>query len=451
MKLTILLLLISAPFILCSTQYKVRGLLNQYHRDSFKPFYEGNYCAFGFYVGNVQVGTGFYFEMSITNGVFEHGTMYIGSSPVAYQTGTQVSLSTPILNYFIDSKNKELKFFVYKDYEYNYLYFAPPPAQSSTLKETTEIEVINTRSPIYYLLGDITRYGSYTFTPTEKGLFGIFCLDTYYFKNKDNGYFFKMVMSASGSFASNVLYYGTFSEKFPVGKKITLDSKTFVKSTSPYFNLLAFHIPRFKDRYLYIAPPAPAYNYYKSQYQVTIYNTPNRFGQDFKVMGEIDRNSNETIIPSNDGEFCAYYLKLDSKDTKLYFDAKITNGEFEHEYMYYMGFKEKVDKGNKIVLDNYVGRDLAGTTFTISKPQSDYLFIASPKPLKFTSNTVITISNTNSSNSNKVAIGVGVGVACAVIIAVIIIIVVVKNKNESVESSEIDTKNEPIHLGASHY
>ena len=450
MKLTILLLLISAPFILCSTQYTVLGDIGRYTKVKFKPKAEGNYCAFGFDVRSFQPGTGFYFEMSITNGVFEHGTMNIGSSLYQYTPGTQMSLSTPILNYFIDSKNKELKFFVYKDSNnYNYLYIAPPPAQSSTLKETTEIVVINTEGPIYYLLGDITRYGSYTFTPTEKGLFGLLRLDTYNFKNKKDGYFFQMVMSASGTFSSNRLNYGTSDEKFPVGQQITLQNH--VDSTSPYYNLLAFTVPKFTHRYLYIAPPPPAYNFYKSQYQVTIYNTPNRFGQDFKVMGEIDRNSNETIIPSNDGEFCAYYLKLDSKDTKLYFDAKITNGEFEHEYMYYMGFKEKVDKGNKIVLDNYVGRDLAGTTFTISKPQSDYLFIASPKPLKFTSNTVITISNTNSSNSNKVAIGVGVGVACAVIIAVIIIIVVVKNKNESVESSEIDTKNEPIHLGASHY
>lgn len=445
MKLTILLLLEIAPLLLCSTEYTVLGVLPQYSTVDFFPSNDGIHCAYYIDVRNVQIGTGFYIKMSIINGAFEHGTMYVGSSN---QINNKVFLSTPILSYFADAQKTELQFYVYKDGYYGFLYFAPPPPKSFTIN--TQIKVTNTYGPVYYLLGDISRYGSKTFTPTEKGLFGIFCLDTYYFKNKNDGYFFEMVMSASGAFSSNILNYGTSDTKYSVGQQITLE--TYVTSPATYYNHLDFIVPRFAHRYLYIAPPPPAYNYYKSQYQVTIYNTPQKYGQTYKVMGELDRNSNDTITPYVDGKFCAYYIKLDSKDSKLYFDAKISNGEFEHEYMYYMGFNGKIEKGNSITLYNYVGRDLAGTTFTINKPPNDYLYIAPPTPYSYNSQSVITVSNTNSSNSNKVAIGVGVGVGCAVLIAIIIIIVVCKNKSGSVNSATIDTsKTEPIHLGAAHY
>ena len=446
MKLTILLFLAIVPLLLCSTSYTVLGVLSPLTTAEFNPAQTGIYSAFYLDVSNFQIGTGFYLKMSIIDGNFEHTTMYVGGSNTIERS---VSLPTPILSYFADGSKKELQFYVYKDNYYNYLYFAPPPPTSSYTAKTL-IKITNTIGPVYYLLGDIYRYGSKTYTPTEKGLFGIFCLDTINFKNRENGYFFKMYMSASGEFSSNQLFYGTSDTKFSTGQQITLE--TYVVSTSPYYNLLTFTIPRFAHRYLYIAPPPPAYNYYKKEFQVTLYNTPQQYGQQYKVMGELDRNSNDTITPYTDGPFCAYYVKVDSKETKLYFDAKISNGEFEHEYMYYTGSNIKYNKGQYIPLNDYVGRDVAGTTFTINKPSTEYLYIAPPTPYSYNSQSVITVSNTSSSNTNKVALGVGIGVGAAVLIAIIIIIVYCKNKSGSVESTAIDTsKTDPVHLGAAHY
>ena len=446
MKLTILLFLAIVPLLLCSTSYTVLGVLSPLTTAEFNPAQTGIYSAFYLDVSNFQIGTGFYLKMSIIDGNFEHTTMYVGGSNTIVSS---VSLPTPILSYFADGSKKELQFYVYKDNYYNYLYFAPPPPTSSYTAKTL-IKITNTIGPVYYLLGDIYRYGSKTYTPTEKGLFGIFCLDTINFKNRENGYFFKMYMSASGEFSSNQLFYGTSDTKFSTGQQITLE--TYVTSTSPYYNLLTFTIPRFAHRYLYIAPPPPAYNYYKKEFQVTLYNTPQQYGQQYKVMGELDRNSNDTITPYTDGPFCAYYVKVDSKETKLYFDAKISNGEFEHEYMYYTGSNIKYNKGQYIPLYDYVGRDAAGTTFTINKPSTEYLYIAPPTPYSYNSQSVITVSNPSSSNTNKVALGVGIGVGAAVLIAIIIIIVYCKNKSGSVESTTIDTsKTDPVHLGAAHY
>ena len=120
--------------------------------------------------------------------------------------------------------------------------------------------------------------------------------------------------------------------------------------------------------------------------------------------------------------------------------------------MYYTGSNIKYNTGQYIPLNDYVGRDVAGTTFTINKPSTEYLYIAPPTPYSYNSQSVITVSNTSSSNTNKVALGVGIGVGAAVLIAIIIIIVYCKNKSGSVESTTIDTsKTDPVHLGAAHY
>ena len=448
MKLIFLLLLISIPILLCSTQYTVLGRIGQYTTVSFYPYKEGLHCTYILDVSQAYIGDGFYFKMSITNGEFEHGTMYVGGSIDEKAYKSTVGLSTPILHYFYDKSEKSYQFYVYKDNaKYNYLYIAPPPP--SKYDSTSLIKIVNTEGPIYYVLGSINKFSSSTYTPTEKGLFGLLCLDTSNFPKEDY-YYFQTAMS-TGSFANGVMKYGASNTRFDIGQQVTL--KFSETSNSSYTNFHTFAIRRVKEKYLYIAAPPPAYQIYNHQFKVTVSNTYRTYEQQYKVMGELPQYSNETFSPSKEGIYNTYYIKMENfaKENEIYFQPGINIGEFENEYMFYLSSDTLYSNGKWISLTQTVKRDLAGTTFTISKPSKKYLYVAPPPALKYYSNSIVSISNEKKSNSNKVAIGVGVGVACAVIIAVIIIIVVVKNKNESVESTEIDTKNEPIHLGATHY
>jgi hypothetical protein len=250
------------------------------------------------------------------------------------------------------------------------------------------------------------------------------------------------------------MYYGASNTKFSTGQEITLENYAISNSTSPNYNVHTFFIRRVAERYLYVAAPPPAYNYYNSQTKVTIYNTYRTYEQQYKLMGELTQYSNETFSPSNDGIYIAYYIKTEyfSKEDEIYFDAGISSGEFENQYMFYGSSDTLFSTGTFISLTNNVKRDLAGTTFTINKPSTEYLYIAPPTPYSYNSQSVITVSNTSSSNTNKVALGVGIGVGAAVLIAIIIIIVYCKNKSGSVESTTIDTsKTDPVHLGAAHY
>ena len=449
MKLTFLLLLVGAPLLLCSTEYYVLGDLPRFTSADYSPFDYQMPCAFGVYVGDVNVGTGFYFKISIKGDNFAHGIMYVGGSVDRIPDGSRTSLITPISYYFYDSSSKSYQFYVYKDNVYNYLYIAPPPPTDYKIKST--ITVLNTKSAVYYVLGNIYKFSSSTFTPTEKGLFGLLCLDTNDFPKEDY-YYFQTVMSR-GSFANGYMYYGASNTKFSTGQEITLENYAVSNSTSPNYNVHTFYIRRVAERYLYVAAPPPAYNYYNSQTKVTIYNTYRTYEQQYKLMGELTQYSNETFSPSNDGIYIAYYIKTEyfSKEDEIYFDADISSGEFENQYMFYGSSDTLFSTGTFISLTNNVKRDLAGTTFTIKKPSFKYLYFAPPPPLKYYSNSIITISNPKKSNSNKLAIGLGIGIPCFVILLVIIIVICTK-KGRSVESTTIDTsKNEPIHLGATHY
>ena len=449
MKLTFLFLLASAPLLLCSTNYYILGVLDRFTSASFSPFDYQMPCALGVYVGDVDIGTGFYFKISITGDNFAHGNMYVGGSVNRLPDKSTVNLETPISHYFYDSSRKSYQFYVYKDNNYNYLYIAPPPPTNYQIKST--ITVLNAKSAIYYVLGDIYKFRSSTFTPTEKGLFGLLCLDTNDFP-KEEYYYFQTKISR-GAFANGFMYYGASNARFPTGQEITLENYVTPYSSSAYYDLHTFRIRRVAERYLYVAAPPPAYNYYNSLSKVTVYNTYRDYEQLYKLIGELTQYSNETFSPSRDGIYVAYYIKMEdfSKEDEIYFNSAISNGEFEHEYMFYTSSDTLFNYGTSLSLTSNVKRDFAGTTFTIKKPNYKYLYVAPPPAFKFSSSSIISISNEKKSNSNKVAIGVGIGVGAAVLIAIIIIIVVVKNKNESVESTEIDTKNEPIHLGATHY
>ena len=451
MKLTVLILLVSAPLLFCSTLYTVKGSIPMNGNKYFTPSYDGPYCAYEINMLNYPVGYGFYFQLSIYDGTFDNGNIYVGGTYQQIPIGSGIELSTPISYYYSDTvtesgvKIYNYQFYVYKDINnYNYLYIGPPSSKYDT---KTTIKVYNNDGPVYYVSGTLPKFGYKTFTPYTKGLFGVFRINTNDFP-KEEWYFFKFLIS-NAEFNGQLMYYGGSDTYLEDGRKVTLKLNippTYTLSSQE----LVFGLRRIKEKYLYIAPPPPSY-VLSTLTKVTVYNTYYSSDIAYTVLGELPKYSNETFSPKQKGKYCAYYIKTEdfSGDSEVYFDVKINNGDFEHEYMFYGGNDNLL---NSIILPNNVKRDTAGTTFTVPKTNYKYLYVAPPPPYSYDDYSIISISSEKKSNSNKVAIGVGIGVGAAVLIAIIIIIVVCKKKNGSIESTTIDTsKNDPIHLGATHY
>ena len=451
MKLTVLILLVSAPFLFCSTLYTVLGSIPMNDNRYFTPSIDGPNCAFEINMVNYAIGYGFYFQISIYDGTFQNGNMRVGGTrtPIAIQSG--IELLTPISYYYSDSVTEDgvkiynYQYYVYKDINnYNYLYIAPP---ASNYDSKTYIKVFHNDGPVYYVSGTLPKFGYKTFTPYTKGLFGVFRINTNDFPNEEY-YFFKFLIS-DADFNGQLMYYGGSDTYLEDGRKVTLRLNippTIIRSSKE----LVFGLRRITEKYLYIAPPPPSY-VLSTKTKVTVYNTYLSYDIEYKVLGELPKYSNETFSPREEGKYCAYYIKTGdfSDDSNVYFDAKISNGNFEHEYMFYGGNNNIL---NTIYLTDNVKRDVAGSTFTVPKTNYKYLYVAPPPPFGNYDNSIITITSEKKSNTNKVALGVGIGVGVAVLILVIVLIVVYKKKKGGVESTTIDTsKNDPIHLEATHY
>ena len=63
MKLTVLILLVSAPLLFCSTLYTVKGSIPMNGNKYFTPSYDGPYCDYEINMLNYSVGYGFYFQL----------------------------------------------------------------------------------------------------------------------------------------------------------------------------------------------------------------------------------------------------------------------------------------------------------------------------------------------------------------------------------------------------
>jgi hypothetical protein len=374
--------------------------------------------------------------------------MYITGSDEKLSKGSSITLNIPIsyYSYTTNSGSQNLYFVIYKNYNYRYYYLAPPPAYGYDSQST--ITIVNTHGPSYYVLADINKFSSNSFTPTTTGASKLFCIDTNDYPN-ELYYYFRSTIT-NGNFAYSLMYYGGSNTKLKVGAEVTLSSfvvPTNVTSSSDY----TFTIRRIMERYLYIAPP-PSISY-NSLSKITVFNIYKPYNIEYKVLGGLAKFGSGSFDPSVHGKYCAYYIKTSdiSKDNKFYFEAKLTNGKFEHKYMFYAGSNTFYDYGNKIYLLNNVKSDISDT-FIIPDIPYTYLYFAPPPIFENGLSSTLTVYNTDGSKSKKVAIGVGVGVAAFVVIVVIISIVVYKRRNISVKSTNIDTSNvEPIHLNATHY
>ena len=397
MKLTSLLLLVITPLHLCSIKYQLINYLPKYD-GSFYFFpdysYYGKYCAFGLDVTNDPIGTPFYIKSGIIDGTFEHGIMYIEKSITSIPVSSKISLSIPISYYFyenISRKSKNYDYVIYKDSNYNYLYFAPPPPNQ--YDRETGIFAKTFKGPTYPVFGELSKFGSQTFSPSEKGISGIFCFDTNNYK-KEFYYYFRTVIS-KGSFVHGNMYYTVSNTKFENGKAVYLDQNVNSNSSSTGLDDFTFNIGNISDRYLYIAPPPV--DDYNMLSQVTVYNTYSAYDIQYTVLGELPKYRNEKFIPKEKGKYCAYYIKTENflKDSELYFNAEIDKGDFEHEYMFYGWNDSQLNPGSSIILTNNVKRDLSRMNFTIPMASYKYLYIAPPPPDNYDDHSIITVYSIN--------------------------------------------------------
>ena len=387
MKLIFLLLFVIVPLNLCSTNYKVLGELDKYSNESFYPNISGQYCAYYLRVDDIPDGSSLYFRISLSSGSFENGNMHyiFYNTPLSRDDG--ISLSNQISQDFYSNSTKAYYYIIPKLSGYLYLYISPPIPIKYDSK--SYVKIINTFGPTYFVLGELSKYDYETFNPTLKGKYGIYRINMDDF-SKNSEIYFKTTLT-SGVFAYGYMYYGSSNTKWLDGQEITLSTAVSYYSNvtdKEYF----FSIQKTSFKFLYVAPPPP-YGH-DSQSTITVYNTYQPYDIIYTVLGELLKSGQQAFTPTEDRRYSVYYIELDNfpKDSKLKFKVDITNGNFEHEYIFYGYLNEKIDTGKTIYLRASVKSDSSGS-FTLSTTSYKYLYIAPPPPYSYSAQSTITVSN----------------------------------------------------------
>lgn len=395
MKLTILFLLAFTPLLLCSTNYLVLGELPRYSYKSFYPSVSGKHCTYYLSVSDLPHLTGIYFKVTLSSGTFENGPMYMGGSNVIFTEGTEMNLGTPIYSYYYDSKSNSYYFVIYKVEIFNYYYIAPPPPASYSEKST--ITVMNTRGPVYYVLGDISKFSYKTFNPYTKGIYGLYCIKLADFLNEKN--IFLRTTITNGEFAYGFMYYGGSNSKLSEGTEVTLENSVSYStySSNTYYS---FSVPKINYNYLYVAPPPPYV--YASNTQMTVHNTYSASDIEYTASSGLSPFGSISFYPYSQGNYRAFYIDTYSfpKDQYIYFKVTISSsGIFEHKYMFYYGFNDIYNEGSIITLyNNNVYYDSFSSSsyiyyFIVPKPNTRYLYFAPPPIINHSASTQITIKN----------------------------------------------------------
>ena len=438
--------------------YKIKyNILRELHKsgkETFKPYYDGIYCAYYIKLDDFEDEDNLLFKVEKSSGIYEHEYMFYGYLNKELDNETTIIL--PSNTYPDTSGNYKIP----KSSSYKYLYFAPPPVIN--VYSNPIITVYNIFQQSYKLLEELPKFGEKSFVPYEKGKYCSYFIKMDDFPRDRELYF--NVSITSGSFNYEVIYYGFADEKFTEGKKITLpNNQSYSFYSGKEYN---FILTKSSRKYLYIAPSPPSN--YDSKTKITISNLYRAYKIKYNILGELLKNSNETFKPFEHGIYSSYYIKLDDlpDNSILNFKVELSSGIFEHEYMFYGYLDKELDNETVITLPSNVRKDSSGI-YKIKKSSFKYLYFAPPPPVdNYDRDSSITVYNTGitqqdddskksetstSSSSNKLAIGLGVGIPCFVILVVVIIIVAYKSKNRGVSSSSIDSKFEPIHLNGSKY
>ena len=462
--------------------YLLLGGISKYSENTFSPYQKGDYCAYCIDTYDFPKDSYLYFNVKLTSGNFKDLYMHYGGYSQKFYDGTEIAL--PFNVTYSNISDGSYTFIVPKTSE-QYLYISPPrPINYDSTSIITVYSTFEPNSIAYTILGELKRYRWESFTPTEKGKYCSYYINTYDFPTDDELYF--QVVLYHGNFENDKMYYEGFNTQFSIGKRIPLSDFNNSNSNSSTTNnsysttddeyTYNFTIPKSSHKYLYIAPPPPS-NYDPETSSIKIYSINNKT---YTVLGELSKYKNETFDPNEKGKSWVLYIKTEdfSKDTHINFKVTLTNGNFKHGYMNYGSYNETFGNGKEITLSDFVFYSDSSPKysssfsspiykeityyFKIPKPSNKYLYVAPPPPADYDSQSRITVNidvpkdessdskdsgSNSSSNSKKVALGVGIGVPCFVILVVVIVILVCKNKRGKIKSSDVEnSKLEPINL-----
>ena len=388
MKLIFLLLLVIAPLILCSTNYLVLGDLPKYGSKSFYPSVEGETCCYCIKLSDFTKGSGLYFKITLTSGNFLESNMHIGGSNEKINKGNTMNLLTQIPNEYYSSKLNALYFYIAEPGNFNDLYVASPALDKYDYQ--SEIIITNTKGPTYFVLGDLSKYGSQEFNTINKGKYAAYGIRTDYFPN-DKYVYFRTTINY-GSFAYEYMYYGGSDIKLSDDTEITLfDSVSYYsyRSNAEYY----FVVPKTVYKYLYVAPPPPYGNAYQVSYTIKVENI---FGVTYTMLGELPKYGEKSFSPYYKGIYCAYYIRTKNftKDSNLYFNISTYPEDFQYSKMYYIGSNTEYRDNSELTFFSEPTYVLSSNnTFIVPKTSYNYLYFAPSTSNYYTSQTKITVSN----------------------------------------------------------
>ena len=221
MKLIFLLLFIIAPLHLCSTNYVVSGELVRSSYVVFYPSTSGQYCSFFVRIDDIPIGSDLYFKISISSGSFENGNMHYAPSLDFYPVGQLINLPNTMSYEYYNSSTKAYYYMIKKHDYFNYFYISSPTP--TKYDKNSFVTIVCNFSPIYFFLGDLSKFSYKTFKPSEKGKYGVFCIKPSDFP-RENEINFQTTIT-SGTFAYGYMYYSGFDSKLSDGQEVLLTNR----------------------------------------------------------------------------------------------------------------------------------------------------------------------------------------------------------------------------------
>ena len=268
-----------------NVQYKVLGKLSMSGKQTFIPNDVGTDCVYYIKLNDFPNDIkNLQFKVELSSGSFENEYMFYGYLNTELNYGNTIYLPSNV------KKDSTSIFTVSKESSYTYLYIAPPPPYDYTTQ--SQITVSNIFKISVKVIGELSKFSSQTFSPTQKGEYCAYYINTKDFQY-ENELYFKVTLT-SGNFMDNYMYYGGNKDKYTDGTQISLPS--YVSYSNKIGNTYIFTIPKFSYNYIYIASSKP-YNY-NSQSRITVSNLYSISEIKYDILGELPKSGKQTFTPS---------------------------------------------------------------------------------------------------------------------------------------------------------
>ena len=318
--------------------YVLLGELSKYSEKTFSPTEKGEFCSYRINIDNFPNDNELYFKVTLTSGSFKDDYIYYLETDDLFTDGAEIAL---INNISYSNISDGSYIFTIPKTKGKYLYISP--SRPYNYDSQSKIKVSNLYRPyeiFYNILEELPKAGEKTFNPSELGKYCAYYIRLEDFPKKINNLKFKVELTY-GRFEHEYMFYGYLDEELDNNTTISLPSNVKIDSSGN------FTIPTASYKFLYIAPPPPLD--YTAQSRITVSNI---YTQYYSLLGELSKYSEKTFSPYQKGDYCAYRIDTYDfpKDSYLYFNVKLTSGNFKDLYMHYGGNSQKFYDGTEITL-----------------------------------------------------------------------------------------------------